>query len=168
MSETFEMQEGFNTWELFPLWRWSGPRIKDLRVASRNQEWSLADSQQETRTSVQELKFSTTWKSLETNSSPGTPDKTLPQPAEGRKTHSKSSSNPEAWIFMLQKYTNWFLIGKNVVTAMFWLIKMCSSLVKKKKKKPWPCETLGKEPCQTCLNFWPKQVWDNKWVVLSF
>ena len=32
--------------------------------------------------------------------------KILPQPVGGRKIHSKSSSNPEAWIFMLQEYTN--------------------------------------------------------------
>ena len=30
----------------------------------------------------------------------------------------KSSSNPEAWIFMLQEYTNLFLIGKNVLIVM--------------------------------------------------
>ena len=30
----------------------------------------------------------------------------------------KSSSNPEAWIFMLQEYTNLCLIGKNVLIVM--------------------------------------------------
>ena len=31
---------------------------------------------------------------------------------------SKSSLNPEAWIFMLEKYTNLFFIGKNVLIVM--------------------------------------------------
>ena len=31
---------------------------------------------------------------------------------------SKSSLNLEAWIFTLQKYTNLFLIGKNVLIVM--------------------------------------------------
>ena len=31
---------------------------------------------------------------------------------------SKSWLNPEAWIFMLQKYTNLFFIGKNVLIVM--------------------------------------------------
>ena len=31
---------------------------------------------------------------------------------------SKSLPNPEAWIFMLQKYTNLFFIGKNVLIVM--------------------------------------------------
>ena len=31
---------------------------------------------------------------------------------------SKSWSNPEAWIFMLEKYTNLFFIGKNVLIVM--------------------------------------------------
>ena len=31
---------------------------------------------------------------------------------------SKSSSNPEAQIFMLQEWTNLFLIGKNVLIVM--------------------------------------------------
>ena len=35
-----------------------------------------------------------------------------------QKILSKSSLNPEAWIFMLQKYTNLFFIGKNVLIVM--------------------------------------------------
>ena len=31
---------------------------------------------------------------------------------------SESSLNPEAWIFMLQEYTNIFLFGKNVLIVM--------------------------------------------------
>ena len=31
---------------------------------------------------------------------------------------SKSSSNPEAWTFMLQEETNLFIIGKTVLTVM--------------------------------------------------
>ena len=31
---------------------------------------------------------------------------------------SKSSSNPEAWIFTLQESANLFLIGKNVLIVM--------------------------------------------------
>ena len=31
---------------------------------------------------------------------------------------SKSSSNPEAWIFMPQKKTNLFLVGKNMLIVM--------------------------------------------------
>ena len=31
---------------------------------------------------------------------------------------SKSSSNPKAWIFMLEEYANLFLIGKDVLIIM--------------------------------------------------
>ena len=31
---------------------------------------------------------------------------------------SKSSTNPETWVFMLQEKTNLFLIGKKVLTVM--------------------------------------------------
>jgi len=31
---------------------------------------------------------------------------------------SKSSSNPEAWVFMPQKKTNLFLVGKNMLIVM--------------------------------------------------
>ena len=43
---------------------------------------------------------------------------------------SKSSSNPQAWILMLQEYTNLFLIGKNV------LIVMVLSLINKNVFEP--------------------------------